>query len=121
MSRRPAWVVASVGFGLGVAAILSGGGLPTATGQPKPLVVPPAPQAPTLTTPATLGMKRGGAVELVLSGTNLDAPLGVSLGCPGKATVLPAAKPDPEPSPDKPTTRPTTGRPSAPTLSAGTW
>ena len=66
-----------------------------AAGQPKPLVVPPAPQAPALTTPASLGVKRGNAVELTLSGTNLADPLGVSLGGPGKAAVVPAAKADP--------------------------
>ncbi|MBX9583692.1 MAG: hypothetical protein K2X87_25600 [Gemmataceae bacterium] len=94
MSRHPI-PITSLGFGLGLLVVLAGGRPPTAHGQPKPLTVPPAPQAPTLTTPAVLGMKRGGAVELVLPGTNLADPLGVCLGCPGKATVVSAAKPDP--------------------------
>ena len=56
MPRRPAWYLFVVAFGLGVIGILwLGGGMPTATGQPKPLVVPPAPQAPTLTTPVSWG------------------------------------------------------------------
>lgn len=95
MPRRRAILLSSFGFGLGLLAVLSPGGLPVASGQPKALVVPPAPQAPTLTTPVTLGAKRGGAVELTLSGTNLDAPLAVLLGGPGKATVVPLPKPDP--------------------------
>src|SRR5437870_333860 len=55
MSRRPAWLLSLFGFGLGVLVILSSGGGRYASGQPKPLVVPPSPQAPTLTTPASLG------------------------------------------------------------------
>lgn len=95
MPRPARHLTSSFGFGLGLVAVLAAGRPPAANGQPKALVVPPAPQAPTLTTPATLGMKRGGAVELVLSGANLDAPLGVSLGGPGKATLVPLPKPDP--------------------------
>jgi hypothetical protein len=95
MPRRPALVTSSFGFGLGLLVVLAGGRPPQAHGQPKPLAVPPSPQAPTLSTPATLGMKRGGAVELTLSGANLADPLGVSLCCPGTAAVVPDPKPDP--------------------------
>ena len=98
MPRRPAWLVSLFAFGLGVIAILSFGGTRTLMGQPKPLVVPPAPQAPTLTTPVTFGMKAGASVELVLSGTNLADPTGVLLSCPGKATLVPEAK-DAKPNP----------------------
>src|SRR5580658_6007990 len=94
MSRRPAWALSFVGFGLGVAVILSGGGLPVATGQPKPLVVPPAPQSPSLTSPANLGVKPGVAVELVLTGTNLAEPTAILLSAPGKATLIEDKKPD---------------------------
>ena len=100
MSRRPAWLLSLFGFGLGVLAILSTGGIPTATGQPKPLVVPPAPQAPTLTTPVTLGTKPGASLELVLSGTNLNDPTAVILSCPGKIAIVPEAK-DAKPDPAK--------------------
>lgn len=95
MSRRPAWVLSLFGFGLGVLVILSAGGIRHAVGQPKPLVVPPSPQAPTLTTPASLGMKQGAAVELVLSGTNLTDPTAVLLSCPGKVAIVADPKPDP--------------------------
>lgn len=99
MPRRSAWYLSVAAFGFGVIGILLlGGGMPTATGQPKPLVVPPAPQAPTLTTPVTLGVKAGAAVDLVLSGTNLDNPTGVLLSCPGKASIVPEAK-DAKPNP----------------------
>lgn len=75
-SRRPVWVIAFVGFACGVA-----------TGQPKAPVVLPAPQAPTLTTPANLGARPGAEVELTLTGTNLAGATGVMLGCPGTATI----------------------------------
>lgn len=94
MSCRPARVLSVFAFGLGVLAVVSVGGLPTATGQPKPLVVPASPQAPTLTSPANLGAKRGAAVELALPGTNLADPTAVLLSCPGKASVVADAKPD---------------------------
>ena len=94
MSRRPAWVLSFVGFGLGVLALAGGGGLPTATGQPKPLVVPASPQTPTLSA-ANLGAKRGAAVELTLPGTNLADPTAVLLSCTGKVTLVADSKPDP--------------------------
>ncbi len=93
MSRRPAWLVAAVGFSVAL-WFMSSVSLPTATGQPKPLVVPPAPQAPTLTSPANLGVKRGSTTELVLTGSNLAEPTAVLASGPGKITLVPEAKPD---------------------------
>jgi hypothetical protein len=55
--------------------------------QPKAPAITPAPQAPTLTTPANLGVKAGETVELALTGTNLTDPIGVVLSCPGTATI----------------------------------
>jgi hypothetical protein len=49
--------------------------------------VTPAPQAPTLNTPATLGARKGETVELILAGTNLSEPIGVLLSCSAKATI----------------------------------
>ncbi len=92
MSRRSAGLLSLFAFGLGILSILSTGGIRTAQGQPKPLVVNPAPQAPTLASPVTLGMKRGGSAELVLSGTNLSDPVAVLLSCPGKAAIVPDSK-----------------------------
>jgi hypothetical protein len=98
MSRRPAWLVSLFAFGLGVIAILSVGGERFARGQPKPLVVPPSPQAPTLTTPASFGLKQRTTADLVLTGTNLTDVIAVVLNGPGKATVVPEAK-DAKPNP----------------------
>jgi len=98
MVRRFAGLLSLFSFGLGMLFVLSTGGTRSVMGQPKPLVVPPAPQAPTLTTPVTFGMKQGASIELVLSGTNLSDPVAVMLSCPGKATIVPdakEAKPDP--------------------------
>ncbi len=93
MSRRPAWALAGFAFGLGLIVVV--GGTPTVTGQPKPLVVPPAPQAPGLTSPANTGAKPGETVELVLPGTNLADPTGVLVSCPGAtAEVVADAKAD---------------------------
>ncbi len=85
-SRRPAWVIAFVGFAGGFAVMLSTGER-VAVAQPKAPVIVAAPQAPTLTTPANLGAKPGDEVELTLTGTNLTEPTGVLLSCPGKATI----------------------------------
>jgi hypothetical protein len=98
MPRRISWFVSFAAFGLGVFTILWCGAPPVAMGQPKPLVVPPAPQAPTLTTPVTLGLKRGAIADLVLSGINLDNPTGLLWSGPGKATIVPEAK-DAKPNP----------------------
>src|SRR5438477_8302749 len=88
MSRRRAWLVSLAGFGLGL-FLLASGGSPVAVGQqPKALVVPPAPQAPTLTTPANLGGKRGATVEFTLTGNNLAAPTAVLLSIPGNVAIV---------------------------------
>ena len=67
--------------------VVASGNLPTASGQPKPPAVSPAPQAPTLTSPANLGVRKGETLELSLTGTNLADPLAVLLTCPGKASI----------------------------------
>jgi hypothetical protein len=88
MSRRPSRVVALATFAAGVALVVSlSGGMRTAVGQPKPPAIVPAPQAPTLTSPANLGAKRGETLEVTLTGTNLADAVGVLLSCPGKATI----------------------------------
>lgn len=95
MSHRPARALAAFALGLGLVVVVSDGGLPNAAGQPKPLVVPVAPQAPGLTTPANLGAKPGTSAELVLTGTNLADPAAVAVSCPGAvADVVPDAKAD---------------------------
>ncbi|HEX4610649.1 MAG TPA: hypothetical protein VH092_20835 [Urbifossiella sp.] len=95
MSRRPVWAFAVLAFGLGL-LVIAGSGFPTATGQPKPLVVPVAPQAPSLSSPANIGAKPGETVELVFPGGNLADPTGAVISCPGvKAEVVADPKPDP--------------------------
>src|SRR5262245_60448392 len=95
MSRRRAWLLSLAGLGLGLLVVVSGE-TPVAVGQqPKALVVPPAPQAPTLTTPASLGGKRGTTVELTLTGTNLADPTAVLVSVPAKVTTVEEKKPDP--------------------------
>src|SRR5438876_4809126 len=95
MSRRPAWLVSLAGFVIGLLVVISGDS-PVAVGQqPKALVVPPAPQAPTLTTPANLGGKRGTTVELTLTGANLADPTAVLLSIPAKVTPVEDKKADP--------------------------
>ncbi len=86
MPRRPALCIAFAGFVSGL-LILTSGKIPNGSGQPKPPVVTPAPQAPTLTSPANLGAKKGETIELTLTGTNLADPLNVLLSCPGKVTI----------------------------------
>ncbi|HUR52986.1 MAG TPA: hypothetical protein VMZ71_02560, partial [Gemmataceae bacterium] len=90
-SRR---IVPLACFALGLAVILSGD-MPTVTGQDKkPLVVPVAPQSPTLTTPASLGAKPGATVELTLTGTNLTDATSVLLSGNLSGTVVEDKKPD---------------------------
>lgn len=86
MSRRVPWLISLTAFWCGLLLVASGR-LPTASGQPKALAIPAAPQAPTLTTPASLGLKRGTSTELVLNGTNLTEPTGVLLNCPGTISI----------------------------------
>ena len=91
MSRHLAPLVC---FAAGLAAILQGE-LPLVTAQDKkPLVVPVAPQAPTLTSPANLGAKPGAAVELTLAGTNLADAVDVHAGGLGVFPVIADKKPD---------------------------
>src|SRR4051794_18571205 len=95
VSRRPAWIASFACFAAGLAVILSGS-LPTAIGQqPKPLVVPVAPQSPNLTTPANIGAKPGSSVELTLTGTNLNDPTSVLLSAGGLIEIVKDTKPDP--------------------------
>ncbi len=49
---------------------------------------PPAnPQAPTINPLVPAGVQRGSVTEIVLTGTNLASPTGVSLGCLAKVTI----------------------------------
>jgi hypothetical protein len=84
--RRPARLFACVGFVFGLIVILSGG-TREAGAQPKAPAVGPAPQSPTINTPASFGAKVGEEVELTLTGTNLTEPTAVLLGCPAKVTI----------------------------------
>lgn len=86
MSRRPAKLLALACFAAGLGIVLSTQQREAAA-QPKAPAIAPAPQAPTLTTPASLGAKPGEEVELVLTGTNLNDAVGVLLSCPAKVIV----------------------------------
>ncbi|MBN9119241.1 MAG: hypothetical protein J0I06_08780 [Planctomycetes bacterium] len=86
MSRRPAWVFAFTGFVFGLVVVLFSGDREVVA-QPKAPVIVAAPQAPTLSTPASLGAGPGTEVEIVLTGTNLAEPTGVVLGCPATVTI----------------------------------
>jgi hypothetical protein len=87
MSRRrfPS-LIALAGFAVGVAVVMSGGEREVAA-QPKAPAITAAPQAPTLTTPASFGAKAGDEVEITLTGTNLADATGVLLSCPAKVTI----------------------------------
>jgi len=87
MSRRPAWVIALFGFGFGLGAVLLAGTSREAVAQPKAPAIVPAPQAPTINTPASLGARAGEETELTLTGTNLTDPVSVLLTCPAKVTI----------------------------------
>jgi hypothetical protein len=81
-------VIAFTGFAAGLFVIaFTSQGIRTAVGQPKPLVVPAAPQAPTLAAAGSLGAKSGESLELTLTGTNLNDPVAVLLSCPGKVSI----------------------------------
>ncbi|MCI0704973.1 MAG: hypothetical protein L0241_28265, partial [Planctomycetia bacterium] len=86
MSRRSTWFIAFVGFVCGLLVVLSSG-VGTVVAQPKAPPIVAAPQAPTLTTPANLGAKRGEEVELTLTGNNLADPVSVTISCPAKVTI----------------------------------
>ncbi|HVL13834.1 MAG TPA: hypothetical protein VM529_14795, partial [Gemmata sp.] len=88
MSRSPAQPAAFAAFAAGVAVVsLLSPQTRVVLGQPKAPGVAPAPQAPTLTSPASLGAKPGGSAEITLTGTNLADAVAVVLSCPGKATI----------------------------------
>lgn len=86
MRRCFSLCVAFAGFVSGSLFIASGN-IPSARAQPKLPAVTPAPQAPTLTTPANMGGTKGEKLELTLTGTNLNEPVGVLLSCPGQVTI----------------------------------
>lgn len=88
MSRRCSrCLIAGCGYLAALVAVASAT-VPAAHAQPgKAPAAAPSPQAPTLTTPINLGAKTGETVELTLTGTNLNDPVGVMLGCPGKVTI----------------------------------
>lgn len=87
MSRRVSWSIAFAGFVLGLVAVLFSSSDREAVAQPKAPVIVPAPQAPTLNTPASLGAKPGEEVELILTGANLTDPIAVLVSCPAKVTI----------------------------------
>jgi hypothetical protein len=91
--RRSAWVFAFAGFtGSLCLVVFLSGGIRTASGQPKPIVIVAAPQAPVLSTPSNLGAKKGETLELLLTGSNLLDPVAVQLSCPGKVSFVTDAK-----------------------------
>lgn len=53
-------------------------------GQKPP---PPNPQAPNVNPLSPSGIQRGQSVDLIVTGTNLANPTGVSLGIPAKITI----------------------------------
>jgi len=58
------------------------------TAQPKAApVVPASPQSPTIAPPFPLGVTRGVAIDLTLTGTNLTDPVGVWTSFRAKATI----------------------------------
>jgi hypothetical protein len=84
MSRR---LFALSCFLFGLIVVLSNGEREAIGQQPKAPAITPAPQSPTLNTPASLGAKPGAEVELTLTGTNLADPTEVMLTCPAKVTI----------------------------------
>src|SRR5262245_15512636 len=58
-----------------------------ALGQKPPPPVPPNPQAPVLALPAPMGMQRGTALDLVLTGANIAGPTALWTGFPSKITI----------------------------------
>jgi hypothetical protein len=63
--------------------------IPTRAWSQKP---PPGSQAPTVNAFVPVGLQRGQAVEVTLTGTNLANPTGVSLGAPVEVTIPTADK-----------------------------
>jgi hypothetical protein len=88
MSRRRRPILLAVAGFFASLAIVASLDNPSVRAQPpKAPAITPAPQAPTLTSPANLGAKAGESVEVTLTGTNLSDPVGVALSGPGKATI----------------------------------
>jgi hypothetical protein len=58
-----------------------------ATAQKAPAPVPPNPQAPILNMPAPLGIQRGTALDLTLTGKNLAEPTGLWTSFPATVTI----------------------------------
>src|SRR6267142_2093963 len=58
------------------------------TAQPPapPSIIPPSPQAPTISVPQPLGAQAGTGVELTFTGTNLADPVALHTGFPAKVT-----------------------------------
>jgi hypothetical protein len=88
MSRRHTFLGALLSFALGLGLILSSS-LPSLQGQQKLPPVKIAPQTPTLTTPAYLGIKTGDKAEVVFTGTNLAEPTGIICTCSGVQFTIP--------------------------------
>ncbi len=84
---RVSWFIAVTGFTLGLLIVLFSSSHRRSPPQPKAPAITPAPQAPTLNTPANLGAKPGEEVEFTLTGTNLTDPTAVLLSCPAKVTI----------------------------------
>src|SRR5207249_4750568 len=61
--------------------------LPVGLQAQQPALTPPNPQAPTLNMPMPLGIQRGTAMELTLTGTNLAEPTGLWTSFPAHVTI----------------------------------
>src|SRR5215510_3210857 len=71
---------------LGVVALLLNGMFPCVSwSQPKP--PPPNPNAPNLNMPGPMGMQRGTALDLLLTGGNLANPTGFWTSAPAKVAI----------------------------------
>jgi hypothetical protein len=58
-----------------------------ARAQKAPALIPPNPEAPTLNMPVPLGVQRGMALDLTLTGTNLAEPTGLWTSFPATVTI----------------------------------
>src|SRR5437667_4902155 len=75
--------VISLGVAIAVLAWTLIDAAPSWGQKPPP---PSNPQAPTIN-PLPTGIQRGVSADLVITGTNLASPTGVSLGIPAKVTI----------------------------------
>ncbi len=80
---KTAWNSLSLGIAIAAIAWTLLDAAPSWGQKPPP---PSNPQAPTIN-PLPTGIQRGVPAELVITGTNLASPTGVSLGAPVKATI----------------------------------